>query len=400
VLHYVKFVGDVLLYASENDPEYRDVGWYAHGKYPVVMDCMFPEKGTPVGFGMVAICRDPQMYIDQLSAFILENAEEASNRRYFIGTNTGINEAEFLDKTKKMIHVEGSIEDRNIKEMAYEQLGGVYLSVLQMKIEEMKETSSNRDVNSGGTGSSVTAAAAIAALQEAGNKVSRDMIATSYRAYTNIITICIELMRQFYDTKRTFRITGADGSYEFRDFSNSGMEDQMMDPAYRGEVLSPGYVPTYRKPVFDVKVKAQKKSPFSRMEQNERAKELYAAGFFSPERAQEAMGALEMMDFEGIEKVREYVGNGQTLMNIVQQMSAQMDQMAVIIQSLTGKDMGIAGGAQPTRSPAAGKVESKTNTIGGSVIEAQTPKTAYAEALAKRSTPNMDNVSSAAAPQV
>lgn len=401
VLHYVKFVGDVLLYASENDMEYRDIGWYAHGMYPVVMDCMFPEKGTPVGFGMVAICRDPQMYIDQLSAFILENAEEASNRRYFIGTNTGINEAEFLDKTKKMIHVEGSIEDRNIKEMAYEQLGSVYLSVLQMKIEEMKETSSNRDVNSGGTSSSVTAAAAIAALQEAGNKVSRDMIATSYRAYVNIVTLCIELMRQFYDTKRTFRITGTDGNYEFRDFSNAGMADQMMAPAYQSEVLSPGYVPTYRKPVFDVKVKAQKKSPFSRMEQNERAKELYAAGFFSPERAQEAMGALEMMDFEGIEKVREYVGNGHTLMNIVQQMSARMDQMAAIIQTLTGKDMGIAGGTQTARSAPAGKIESKTNsTIGDSVMEAQTPKTSYAEALAKRSTPSMDNVSSAAAPQV
>ena len=403
VLHYVKFVGNTLLYASENDPEYRDTGWYAHGKYPVVMDTLYPEKGTPVGFGMVSVCRDPQMYIDQLSSFILENAQEATNRRYFVGTNTGINEAEFLDPTKKLIHVESAIEDRNLKEMAYEQLGSVYLSVLQMKIDELKETASNRDVNSGSTGSSVTAAAAIAALQEAGNKTSRDMIGGGYRAYVQINIMNIDLMGQFYDVTRTFRITGDGGEYEFREFNNKGLIDQPIAPAYPEEALAEGYTPAYRRPVFDVKVKAQKKSPFSRMEQNERAKELYAAGFFAPERAQEAMGALEMMDFEGIDKVKEYVQEGQTLMNIVQQMSAQMDQMAVILQALTGKDMGLGiqpaqQGGQTGNAPAPGKVTS--NAVADGVMQAQAPMTDYGTRLAKRSKPSMDNVSAAATPKV
>ena len=37
-LHYIKFVGSTLLYASENDPEYRERGFYDHGMYPVVLD--------------------------------------------------------------------------------------------------------------------------------------------------------------------------------------------------------------------------------------------------------------------------------------------------------------------------------------------------------------------------
>jgi hypothetical protein len=400
VLHYVKFVGNTLLYASENDPEYRDVGWYAHGRYPVVMDTLYPEKGTPVGFGIVSVCRDPQMYIDQLSSFILENAQEATNRRYFVGTNTGISEAEFLDTSKKLIHVESSIDERNLKEVAYEQLGAVYLNVLQMKIEEMKDTASNRDVNSGSAGSGVTAAAAIAALQEAGNKTSRDMISASYRAYVQISTICVELMRQFYDATRTFRITGEGGNYEFKEFNNKSLIDQPIAPGYPEEALADGYVPAYRRPVFDVKVKAQKKSPFSRMEQNERAKELYAAGFFAPERAQEAMGALEMMDFEGIDKVKDYVREGQTLMNIVQQMSAQMDQMAVLLQALTGKDMGL-GLPQPQqggKTPDKGKVTS--NPVADGVMQAQTPMTDYGTRLAKRSAPDMNSGSAAATPKV
>jgi hypothetical protein len=139
------------------------------------------------------------------------------------------------------------------------------------------------------------------------------------------------------------------------------------------------------------------------MEQNERAKELYAAGFFSPERAQEAQGALEMMDFEGIDKVKEYVQQGQTLMNIVLQMSAQMDQMAVLLQALTGKDMGL--GIQPPKqggpagnAPVPGKV--KANAVADGVMQAQAPMTDYGARLAKRSTPNMNSGSSAATPKV
>lgn len=301
VLHYVKFVGDVLLYASENDPDCRESGWYAHGQYPVVLDCLYPEKGSPVGYGMVALCRDPQMYIDKLSALILENAAEAANRRYFIGTNTGVNEAEFLDRSKKLIHVEGSIEDRNMKELAYDQLGSVYLSVLKMKIDEMKDTAGNRDVNSGGTASGVTAAAAIVALQEAGSKLSRDMIAAAYRAYVDVACLCLELMRQFYDVGRTFRILDENGEQRFQRFSNAGLREQRFGSAWDGGPV------TWRRPVFDIKVRAERRNPFSRLEQNQRAKELYAARFFDPSRAVEALGALEMMEFEGIDRVREYI---------------------------------------------------------------------------------------------
>ena len=154
-------------------------------------------------------------------------------------------------------------------------------------------------------------------------------------------------------------------------------------------------VPLYRKPIFDLKIKAQKKNPFSRMEQNERAKELYGLGFFNPERAQEALGALEMMEFEGIDKVREQVQNGQTLLNICQQMSQQLDQMALIIQTLTGKDMGIAtaqAGGSSRGGQAAGPVASgEKDGLASGIMEANTPMTGYGERLAKRSTPSMGN---------
>lgn len=393
VLQYAKFVGDTLLFASENEPEYRDRGWYDHGLYPVVLDVLFPEKGTPVGFGYVAICKDPQLYIDKLSANIMENSMMTTKKRFFVSESTGINEEEFLDWSKPLVHVQGELDDRRIKEIVCNPLNNIYLSVAQMKIEEMKDTAANRDVNSGGSGSGITAAAAIAALQEAGNKASRDMIAASYRTHVKINSMCIELIRQFYDETRSFRITGdMPGSYQFIDMSNAGIKEQPMGMSSDG-------VPLFRKPIFDLKIKAQKKNPFSRAEQNERAKELYAAGFFNPERAQEAMGALEMMEFEGIDKVKERVQQGQTLLNICQQLSQQLDQMALIVQSLTGRDMGIGQPAAASSGQTASVPAGSEKTMGESMMQAQTPMTDYGTRLAKRSTPNMDSGSSAATPK-
>ena len=93
--------------------------------------------------------------------------------------------------------------------------------------------------------------------------------------------------------------------------------------------------------------------------------------------------------------MKEQVQNGQTLLNICQQMSLQLDQMALIIQTLTGKDMGI-GAAQPTgggqRGQAAGPApSSEKDSLASGIMEAQHPMTGYGERLAKRSTPSMGN---------
>lgn len=393
VLHYAKFVGDVLLYASENDPELQDTGWYDDGLYPVVMDTLFPEKGTPIGFGYVSICKDPQLYIDKLSSNILETSMMGTKKRFFASASTNINKQQFLDWNEPIVDVEGELNNTRLQEIQVRPLDGIYTTVLQMKIDEMKETAANRDVNSGSAGSGVTAAAAIAALQEAGNKNSRDMISASYRAHIAINSMVISRMAQFYDEARTFRITGTGaGDYQFVDLSNQALREQQIGVATDGS-------PLYRRPVFDLKIRAQKKNPFSRMEQNERAKELYGLGFFNPERAQEALGALEMMEFEGIDKVREQVQQGQTLLNLCREMKQRMDQMAVALQLATGVDMGMAtqpsaqGGGVPSgggsaQARATGGVES----LARSTMEAQTPMTSYGERLAKRSAPDMEGM--------
>ncbi|MEG1492140.1 MAG: hypothetical protein RR394_07790, partial [Oscillospiraceae bacterium] len=323
ILHYAKFAGTKLLYASENDPELADSGWYDHGMFPVVFDTLWREKGTPTGFGYIAICKDPQLYIDRLGGCFLENAIVGSKPRYYISEDCGLNEDEFKDVRNSLVHVSGPINENKLHPIDTPQLSGNYLSFYQTKIDELKETSSNRDFSSGGTTSGVTAAAAIAALQEAGNKQSRDNNMSSYRADSKIAIQVIELMRQCYDEERCFRITGQSsegGGYQYVNYSNAGIRDQTVANPAGGE-------PLIRRPIFDIRIKAQKRNPYNQLAQNEQAKELYRLGAFSPEQAQPALLMLEMMQFEGIEKVREQVQQGDTLMKLLTQAIEQRDKL-------------------------------------------------------------------------
>jgi len=168
VLHFVKFCNDEILMASENNPEYTERGFYDHGLYPFVFDTLYPQKGTPTGYGVISICRDPQLYIDQLSSNLLQSSMMGSRKRFFVSDSTNVNAEEFADWNNEIVRVTGEIGDNRIKEVDVSPPAAIYTQLLQMKIDEMKDTSSNRDVNAGSTSSGITAAAAISALQEAG----------------------------------------------------------------------------------------------------------------------------------------------------------------------------------------------------------------------------------------
>ena len=339
ILHYCKFVGDTVIFATENEPEYRERGWYEHGKYPIVLDVLYPEEGTAVGFGLISIMKDPQMYIDKLNELLLKNIALRAKPRYFAKEMAGINMDEFLDLSKTVVHVQGSLGEESLRRIEVDDAPTSAFNMLQFKVDELKETSSNRDVSQGGSSSGITAAAAISALQEAGNKTSRDMILASYRAYTEMMYIVIDLIRQFYTESRCFRITGESGTAEYVEFNGSEMDGE-------------------RRPIFDVVIKPQKRSAYSKLSQNELAKELYNLGFFNPQNAEPSLAAVEMMDFDGKQKVKEQIQRGQTLQAQLDETREQMTKMSAIIQGLTGENvMSDIGAAQSVPTAGGAKME-------------------------------------------
>ncbi len=300
ILHFCKFTGTTLLFSTENDPVLYPNGWYDHGLYPFVFDTLFSIEGTPCGYGYIDIGKDAQTQIDLLNHSIINNAMLASKPRYFIRGDGAVNEEEFADWTKDFVHTNGNLGRDSILQIDVNPVNPIYVTMLNNKIDELKETSGNRDSTNGGTASGVTAASAIAAMQEAGGKLSRDSNRASYAAYKQMILQCIELIRQFYDIPRQFRIIGDMGRVEFTSYCNKGIS-----PRYQGNDF--GVDMGLRTPVFDIEVSAQRSNPYSKMSQNELALQFYNLGFFDPAMADVALGCLEMMDFARKEAVMQRI---------------------------------------------------------------------------------------------
>ena len=359
VLHYCKFCNGVVLYASQNDPALAESGLYDHGQYPFVFDPLFVEEDSPAGFGYIDVMKDCQTAIDKMNHAMDENVLLSAKQRYVLSDTAGVNEEELADFSRDIVHVVGRLNDDSFRPLQTAGLQGNSLSYRQSRIEELKEISGNRDMTQGGTAGGVTAASAIAALQEAGSKLSRDMLKSAYRAFAKQCYLIIELMRQFYDEQRVFRIVGESGESRFVPFSAQALR------AVPGGSVG-GVELGSREPIFDIVVSAAKKSTFSRLSQNETAKECYQLGFFKPENADAALAALEMMDFEGIEKVRQRVRQNGTLAQQLARMQQQMAQMAAVIaQQGTGPDEPArsAGGASAQKDGQAVKLAGLGNAL-------------------------------------
>ncbi len=367
VLHYCKFCNEVLLYASENDPNMSE-GFYHHGKFPFVFRVMFPVKDTPWGFGYIDVMKSPQTYIDALDQIITKNAFMTGSPRFWARESAGVNIDEFADWSNPFVKFSSGNIEEVIRKIDVPTIPAFVVNHKTNKIEELKETSGNRDFSQGSTQSGVTAASAIAALQEAGSKLARDMIRVGYDGYEDEVYFVIELIRQFYTEPRSFRIDDGSGGYEFEQYSNKNINGVSMDE--QGNELR-------RRPVFDIKVVAEKQSPFSRAAQNETMKELYGMGLFAPNNAEPALVCLDGMEFEGKESIKQQVQNNSMLMK-----QFQMMQQGIMQAETMYPGLGIAqmAGLAPAPVPELGAAPRKNGTAEERAARKDTDSTLAAKA--------------------
>ena len=365
VLHYCKFVNDQVLFSTENDPTMVETGWYAHGLYPFIFDPLYKVEGTPCGFGYIDVGKSAQEYIDRGNQAIMKNMLVNSKPRFFIRADGSVSEEEYADTNKDFVHVDGNLGQDSIVPVKANPLNDIYVAVINNKVDELKETTGNRDISTGGTTAGVTAASAIAAMQEAGSKLSRDNSKASYRAFRKMCVMLIELIRQFYDMPRCFRIMGENGTARFVQYSNQGIA-----PQPQGEEM--GVDMGYRLPLFDIEVTAQKQSPYSKMSQNELALQFYGAGFFNPQTADQALACLDMMDFDRKEFVMQKISQNGGMYQQMLMMQQQMLQMAQIVDQVKGTNLaeqiaaGITGSAPPQASAGSPAPQAEnTEVLGG-----------------------------------
>lgn len=361
LLHYCKFVDGIVLYASENDPKLRETGWYAHGMYPFIFDPLFPIEGSIFGYGYIDIGKNAQGTIDRMNQALEKNVLMGAQPRFFVRQGGDVNEREYADWRLPYVHVNsGTLGEDSIRQIKVDPLNAIYANMLTMKIEELKETTGNRDASNGGTSSGVTAASAIAAMQEQAGKTSRASTRSAYRAYARMVNMVIELIRQFYDMPRQFRIIGTGGEEQYETLDNSGLV-----PQHQGVVN--GVDMGYRLPVFDVEVSTQKMTAYTKLAQNEMALQMYQLGVLDPMNSDKALALLDIMDFDHKDVIEEKVRrNGTMYQLLVQyqqialqlaQQSGQGDVAEALAQNIMGtqQQLGVQVGGMPMQAEMAGQ---------------------------------------------
>lgn len=342
VLHYCKFVGTEVLYATENDPNLAQQGLYDDGMYPFVMDPLYPVEGSPCGYGLIDIGKDTQTDIDTISQALIQASVVAATPRYFVRKDGSINEEEFSDWSKPFVHTSGQLGQDSILPITPAGVMGNAADIMAQKIEELKFVTGNVDVSNGTVPSGVTAASAIAALKEDAGRTSKDANKASYRAFNRLVTMVIERIRQFYDLPRQFRITGERGEESFVSYSNAGLKPLPLGADFGIEM-------GYRLPVFDIEVRAQRETSYTKVSQNELALQFYQLGMFNPQMVDQSLMTLDMMDFKGKEELQQKLSQ----LGTMQQMLAQFQQIALALaqkyepqtaQQLAQITMGTMGG--------------------------------------------------------
>jgi hypothetical protein len=340
IVHLTKIANDVVLESSITNADTAQTGIYAHGRYPFIIDQYISLEGTLEGMGLIDMNKNNQGYVDKLDTLSLNNSIVASKQRWLTKEDGGINPDDIIDLSKDVIVSSTTVDDSAIRPFQANPLPDIITKIRENKIQEMKELSGNRDFNQGGTTGGVTAFGAIAALQEAGNKTTRDLVKSNYRSFKKLVTLVVELIREFYTEDRQFRIIGDDGKPQYITFNNQNMINQItnMDEAYLtdemgNQIPNPEWEPEYRKPVYDIEIIPQKENPFNTISHNQMMLDLFERGVFNPEAAIPATLLLENMIFDGKEKLLLKVKENGEMYNQMMQMQQEFMQMQQIIQA-------------------------------------------------------------------
>lgn len=347
-LHFIKFSGSEILSESEGKEEYKN-GFYEHGKYPFVIDVLHPLTGDITGIGIIELGKNQQAYIDKLDQLISEAALYSARPRFFVKEGmAGVNKSQFLDLSIPLVEVSaGSLDENVIRKIDPVSLPGFISDHRKTKIEELKEVLGNRDFAQGGTSGGVTAASAITALQNSGDKLSRDMINQSYAAISDVVMLVIELIRQYYNEERTFRITGDDESVSYIRYSNENIKNKKMGSLSQKAIeFLKGFgfdvdSEAGRSAKFDVTLSVEKNNPYQRGQHNQLILTLYQMGVLNPQNAQLGSFIISNLSFDGKDKILEELRaaseNMQTQMMQQAAAGAGADEMiAVPTQEDTG----------------------------------------------------------------
>lgn len=201
-IHNAHFAGGALLDASQPD---APQGVYAHGQYPFVLDGYRRVNGRYLG--MIDDLYPLQEAANRYARYEDRNARLSARQRFLVNEASGLSAADVADCDKEILTAR-TINENAVRQLNASPLNPQIAASRLRYLEMIKEESGQNLFVRGETGGGVTAASAIMALQEAGNKISRSNQAATSQAIAILAQQALALMCQFFQPRRSFYITG------------------------------------------------------------------------------------------------------------------------------------------------------------------------------------------------
>ncbi|HWR18014.1 MAG TPA: hypothetical protein VN608_00190 [Clostridia bacterium] len=276
-VHMQRLAGGVIL---EDSRTQKPEGYYAHGEYPFTITPLFPRKGCSLGFGLIDMFETEQRYADKLDQIVLKNALMASRNKLLVTGASGFDADDLRDWSKDVHRGENL---NGVTWFPTAPLPAYILDHIDRIRNSIREESGANDFSRGMTRGGVTAASAIAALQELSGKRSRMAAREVHAAFEAAVRQEIEVEREY--------------SIFDRFLSEDTTEANAAPVPFNASMLSRDTPLNNRVPLeFRVTVKVQRENRFSVLANNELVMELVKSGMVTPD------VGLELMLFDGKEQ--------------------------------------------------------------------------------------------------
>ena len=277
VVHMAQMAGRQLLSDSRIE---KPEGYFAVGEYPFVITPLFRRKTSCLGYGLVEMFAPSQAYSDKLDQITLKNAAMSSQPHMLVQESSGF-DADDLRDWSKTVHKGESIN--GVQWLAQPPLPQYVIQYAAAMREGVKDESGSNDFSRGNTASGVTAASAIAALQEASSKRSRMITGQMHEAFKRAVRYEIEFEREYNMLPREVLVT-INGQQQTVTFESAIME--------RESALG-NTVPVE----FMISIKVQRENVWTVTAHNELIIQMVQMQIVSPQQA------AELMIYEGKEEL-------------------------------------------------------------------------------------------------
>lgn len=220
---------------------------YKDGKFPFVLMKNYDVPFKFWGVGEVEQILSPQIYVNELTNQIIDNAKNTANMQWIIDKNAGIGQGKLTNRPGLVIRKNPGSEVRRDTPPPMPTYVREQIDVLKADIQDI---SGVLDSLKGEKQTGVVAASAILALQEASQSRIRLKIKIMESNLTELANMVYSRMQQFWKLDRWVRVTDIEGNPSFREIGQ-----QVLQNDYDLKVMAGSTMPVNKNAMMDLMIR-------------------------------------------------------------------------------------------------------------------------------------------------